>query len=208
MTVGRTHPLTLDALLSLAAQYETHTRLTRFKTCLLASRVVGHYEAGATNRMAAALRCSPDTIERYARTGGMYSWLVGYARRLKTEPERVLYFRTLREARQQLGYLWFESLKIYYYAEDPRAALEQLRTALDTDITLDEFRRHIQPARQAEWEWAVEQIGRAVAVLQKEHYGMPDELRVKARAVRVLMSANGEKPGLTAIARVISMNSI
>jgi len=117
-------------------------------------------------------------------------------------------FPTLREARQQLGYLWFESLKIYYYAEDPRAALEQLRTALDTDITLDEFRRHIQPARQAEWEWAVEQIGRAVAVLQKEHYGMPDELRVKARAVRVLMSANGEKPGLTAIARVISMNSI
>ena len=201
--------ITLDELLSLAAQHETHTRLTRFKTCLLASQVVGNYD-GATNRMAAALRCSSDTIERYARAGAMYSWLAGYVRRLKADPERelderTLYFRTLREARQQLGYLWFESLKIYFYSEDPRAALEQLRMALETDITLNEFRRHIQPGKQAEWERAIGQIGRAVDVLQQEHYGMPEDLRVKARAVGVLMSANGDTPGLTAIARVISM---
>ena len=196
--------ITLDELLSLAYGIETHTRLTRFKTCLLAAQVVGNYD-GATKQLAATLRCSSDTVERYARAGGMYSWLVGYVRRLGIRAERVLYFRTLREARQQLGYLWFESLKIYFYSEDPRAALEQLRMALETDITLEEFRRHIQPGKQAEWERAIEQIERAVSVLRQDHYGMPEDLQVKARAVGVLLGANGETPGLTAIARVLTM---
>lgn len=116
-------------MISKAAQIYFTGDASRFEFDIAATKVVGRYEAGASQRLATEIRRSVDFVERSAKVGKVYELM------MKRWPDET---ETLREDVQH-GF-WTAACRLWKSEDDEEVVMEWLDRAHNEDVTVEEFR--------------------------------------------------------------------
>lgn len=117
-----------EGLLSQAARWHVKSNAARMKLALIAARIVGRYEVGATIELANRLHMSVSQVQNYARAGRLFAEMVEAARNEDRDPDydeetgemthtgrglsdqRAALYESIRRFRDDLGITYWYTL--------------------------------------------------------------------------------------------------
>lgn len=159
----------LDLLVSRAIIYGGRAKYNRYVLCLIASRIVGQYERGATERLAQNIGVTANRVQDYARAGDAYRFF----RKLGINWGVLSCISSDHLAD---AWLWFNKLEM-----PPTEIVADLRTAAESRMTREQFgklmRDHYGDKPAPEWGAQLAKIGNRLATLSVDT-AVPEPARV------------------------------
>lgn len=133
----------LDSLIARAITYKDREKYNRYVVCLIASRIVGNYQNGATERLAQNLGVTASRVNDYARAGECYRFM----RRLGLNSQIAL---SLSSDHLADAWMWFSKCEM-----PPSDIVTDLQTAATERMTREQFgklmRDHYGDKPAPEW---------------------------------------------------------
>lgn len=159
----------LDALISRAITHNGRAKYNRYVLCLIASRIVGQYERGATERLAQNIGVTASRVNDYAHAGDCYRFM----RKLGLNSQIVMDISSDHLAD---AWLWFNKLEM-----PPSDIVADLRTAAENRMTREQFgklmRDHYGDKPAPEWGTQLAKIEGRLASLSVDT-AVPEPARV------------------------------
>jgi hypothetical protein len=165
----------IDSLIARAITYSGRAKYNRYVLCLIASRVVGQYERGASDRLAQNIGVTVSRVQDYAHAGDAYRFFRKFG--LNSEITMGVSSDHLADAM-----LWFNKCEM-----PPADIVADLRTASENRMTREQFgklmRDHYGEKPPQEW-------GRQLARIESKLASLSVDTDVPEPA-RVLLSDIG-----------------
>ena len=176
----------LDGLVKRAMTYAAHSKYNRLVVCLIASRVVGQYDRGATEKLARNLGVTVSRVQDYARAG------LGYRgfRQFGINCQLALDITSDHLADAWTLYNKFEM--------EPSEIVADLRTAAEQRMTREEFGRLLLDRYGAkdppEWQDRLASVANKLVNLAVDKSVPPESQRVigDVQAILSIASTPGE----------------
>jgi hypothetical protein len=159
----------LDSLVSRAVTYAGKAKYNRYVLCLIASRIVGKYEKGATERLAQNIGVTVSRVQDYSHAGDAYRFFRRFG--LNSEIAMGVSSDHLADA-----WLWFNKCEM-----PPEEIVADLRTASESKMTREQFgalmRQHYSEKPTPEWGQQLAKIENRLATLSVDT-DVPEPARV------------------------------